>query len=306
MHSNDPNSAMNLTQAQETQVQELPDSVKAELRRVLPDCIELARLAGETIMEIYETDFQVENKKDDTPVTNADFAANDLIVETLSKLTPHIPILSEESDEISFAERSTWETYWLVDPLDGTRAFIEKTGEFSVNIALIYQHLPVVGVIYSPVKKCSFYACKDNGAFYLDEKNQSRKIEVCPKCPNDKSRKIITAGTHSSRSVALQAFLDNLHDEFGGYEMKFMGSSLKSCMIAEGVADLYARLGPTSEWDTAAAQCIVEEAGGLITNLQMQPLTYNTKESLLNPDFFVFGDKSICWSQFLAEVPIAK
>lgn len=301
MHSNDHNSTLDGFHSQEIKVQELPDSVKAELRRVLPGCIELARLAGEKIMEIYETDFQIENKKDNTPVTNADIAANDLIVETLSKLTPHIPILSEESDEITFEERCKWETYWLVDPLDGTRAFIEKTGEFSVNIALIYQHRPVVGVIHSPVKSCSFYACKGNGAFHLDEMDQSRSIQACTKCPSDKSRKVITAGTHSSRSVALQVFLDNLRDEFGGYDMKYMGSSLKSCMIAEGIADIYARLGPTSEWDTAAAQCIVEEAGGLITDTQMKPLTYNTKESLLNPDFFVFGDTSICWSQFLAE-----
>ena len=155
-------------------------------------------------------------------------------------------------------------------------------------------------MIYSPVKQCSFYACKDNGAFYLNDSNEAKPIQVREQCPGDKSRKIITAGTHSSRSIALQAFLDNLAAEFGDYEMKYMGSSLKSCMIAQGEADIYARLGPTSEWDTAAAQCIVEEAGGLITDTQMQSLTYNTKESLLNPDFFVFGDKSIRWSQFLA------
>lgn len=280
--------------------QELSDSVQAELRRVLPETIELARLAGKLIMEIYETDFHIENKKDNTPVTNADFAANDLIVKTLSDLTPDIPVLSEESDEIPYTERRHWETYWLVDPLDGTRAFIEKTGEFSVNIALIHHHRPVIGVIYSPVKKTSFYACKGNGAFYLDDTDESRNIQVCTQCPVDKSRKIIVAGTHSSRCIALQVFLDNLTAEFSGYEMKYMGSSLKSCMIAQGEADIYARLGPTSEWDTAAAQCIVEEAGGLITNTQMQSLTYNTKESLLNPDFFVFGDKSVCWSRFLA------
>lgn len=282
-----------------TEGQELPDSVLIELRGLLPEVIELARLAGSEIMEIYETGFHIENKKDNTPVTCADFAANDLIVKTLSSLTPHIPILSEESDEIPFENRCEWETYWLVDPLDGTRAFIEKSGEFSVNIALIYHHQPVIGVIYSPVKKCSFYACKGRGAFYLNDMNEYRVIQVCPKCTGDIQRKIVVAGTHTSRSAELQVFLDNLTAAFSGYEMKYMGSSLKSCMIAQGEADIYARLGPTSEWDTAAAQCIVEEAGGLITNTQMQPLRYNTKESLLNPDFFVFGDKSIRWNEFL-------
>ncbi len=277
----------------------LENSLQLQLRRLLPDIIELARLAGQTIMEIYNTDFHIQRKKDNTPVTTADFAANELIVSTLSALTPDIPVLSEESDEIPYKLRSTWETYWLVDPLDGTRAFIDKTGEFSVNIALIHQHRPVIGVIYSPVQQCSFYACKDNGAFYLDANDQARRIEVCAHCPPDKSRKIVIAGTHSARSPALQIFFDNLASEFSGYELKYMGSSLKSCMVANGEADLYARLGPTSEWDTAAAQCIVEEAGGLITDTNMQALTYNCKESLLNPDFFVFGDRSICWQRFL-------
>ncbi len=295
MHSTDTNSTPGLVEEQE-----LPDSVKAELRRVLPETIELSRQAGEIIMEIYQTDFHIQNKKDNTPVTNADMAANDLIVKTLSELTPEIPVLSEESDEIPYEIRRDWEIYWLIDPLDGTRAFIQKTGEFSVNIALIYRHRPVIGVIYSPVKKQGYYACKGSGAFFLNDVNEARPIQVCARCPGDANRKIVVAGTHSSRCEALQVFLDNLSVEFSGYEMKYMGSSLKSCMIADGEADIYARLGPTSEWDTAAAQCIVEEAGGMLTNTEMQPMMYNTKESLLNPDFFVFGDTSICWSLFLA------
>ncbi|WP_246540348.1 3'(2'),5'-bisphosphate nucleotidase CysQ [sulfur-oxidizing endosymbiont of Gigantopelta aegis] len=282
--------------------QKLPDSVKAELRRVLPSAIELARLAGEKIMSIYETDFQISNKKDNTPVTTADLEANALIVATLSALTPHIPILSEESDEIPYTERSTWETYWLVDPLDGTRAFIEKSGEFSVNIALIYRQQPVIGVVYSPVQKVGYYACKGSGAFQLNDVNESQPIQVCAQCTpvvGEQSRNIVVAGTRSARSSALQRFFANLDAEFNGREMKFLGSSLKSCLVAAGEADLYARLGPTSEWDTGAAQCIVEEAGGLITDTQMRPLRYNTKASLLNPEFFVFGDKSIPWNQFL-------
>ena len=267
-----------------------------ELRNMVPRVIEVARQAGQVIMGIYTSDFKVNNKSDNTPVTCADLAANDLIVEQLSQINSAIPILSEESIAIPYAERSQWETYWLVDPLDGTRAFIDKTDEFSVNIALIHQNIPVLGVIFSPVKKCSFYACKGNGAFYLDDDNQVKNIQVRAKC----QEKIIVAGTEkSAQSQILQGFLSNLEKTFHSYEIKFMGSSLKSCMVAEGVADVYARLGPTSEWDTAAAQCIVEEAGGLITDTQMQVLRYNTKDSLLNPDFFVFGDQSIAWNQFL-------
>ncbi|MCU7834292.1 MAG: 3'(2'),5'-bisphosphate nucleotidase CysQ [gamma proteobacterium symbiont of Taylorina sp.] len=267
-----------------------------DLHRLLPEVIELAQQAGQVIMDIYQSDFQINNKSDNTPVTCADLAANEFIVKQLARLSPEIPILSEESTTIPYKERSQWQTYWLVDPLDGTRAFIEKTGEFSVNIALIVKNSPVLGVIYSPVNKCSFYACSDGGAFYLDDSKQARNIQVRAKCQD----KIVVAGTEkSAQSRILQAFLKNLEKRFHSYEIKFMGSSLKSCMVAEGTADVYARLGPTSEWDTAAAQCIVEEAGGQITDTQMQALRYNTKDSLLNPDFFVFGDKSIAWNQFL-------
>lgn len=272
------------------------EDLRQGLREVLPEVIELARQAGQLIMEIYASGFKVNNKTDNTPVTCADLAASELIVKKLSQLTPDIPILSEESVEISFSERRLWETYWLVDPLDGTKAFIDRTGEFSVNIALIHQNRPLIGVIFSPVKQCIFYASKGDGAFYLDNDKQEKRLRVREKC----QQKVIVAGTKTSlHSAALQVFLKNLEKTFASYEVKFMGSSLKSCMVAEGVADVYARLGPTSEWDTAAAQCIVEEAGGLITDTQMNVLRYNTKESLLNPDFFVFGDQSIIWKQFL-------
>lgn len=275
----------------------LSPELQASIRSWLPEVIEVARQAGKIILKIYESDFQISNKKDDTPVTCADLAANELIVQKLSELTPDIPILSEESIEVPFEERRHWETYWLVDPLDGTRAFIEQTGEFSVNIALVHRHSPVIGVIYSPVKQCSFYACYGHGAFHLTKENQSKSILVRSHCQNQ----ITVAGTRTSRSEALLAYLKNLESAFERCEIKFMGSSLKSCMVAEGEADLYVRLGPTSEWDTAAAQCIVEEAGGMITDTQMQALKYNTRDSLLNPNFFVFGDRSIRWDRFLEE-----
>jgi len=279
--------------------QDLPDSLKEKLGTLLPDILDLAIEAGKVILEVYKTDFHIENKKDNTPVTTADFAANEFIVNKLTKLTPDIPILSEESDEIPFEKRSTWTLYWLVDPLDGTRTFIEKTGEFSVNIALIYQHSPILGVIYSPIKECTFYAYQGLGAFYQHNTKPAHPIRVCSKIPKDQSRKVKVACTQSSHCQALAIFLDNLKKELYDYELKYMGSSLKSCMVAEGEADIYARLGPTSEWDTAAAQCIVEEAGGLITDTNMQVLRYNTKDSLLNPNFFVFGDRSIAWQRLL-------
>ncbi len=279
--------------------QEIPDALKEKLGQLLPDILELVQEVGKIILEVYKTDFHIEHKKDNTPVTTADFAANTFIVKTLTKLTPDIPILSEESDEIPFEKRSTWTLYWLVDPLDGTRTFIEKTGEFSVNIALVYQHSPILGVIYSPVQACSFYAYQGSGAFYQQDTEQARSIQVCSQIPKDQSRKVKVACTKSSHCQALAIFLDNLKKEFHAYTLKYMGSSLKSCMVAKGEADIYARLGPTSEWDTAAAQCIVEEAGGLVTDTNMQILKYNTKDSLLNPNFFVFGDRSIAWQHFL-------
>lgn len=276
----------------------LSPELQAAIKAWLPSVIDVAREAGQIILEIYKTDFQVNNKEDNTPVTCADLAANEHIVQRLSQLTPDIPVLSEESVEIPFEERRHWQTYWLVDPLDGTRAFIERTGEFSVNIALVHHHEPVIGVIYSPVKQCSFYASRDNGAFYLgDTADNACPIQVRSNCPKN----ITVAGTRSSRSEALISYLKNLEAEFEGYDIRFMGSSLKSCMVAEGEADLYVRLGPTSEWDTAAAQCIVEEAGGMITDTRMQALKYNVRESLLNPNFFVFGDQSIRWNQFLED-----
>ncbi len=266
-----------------------------ELAEWLPEVIHIARKAGEKILQIYCTDFTVTSKNDDTPVTCADLAAHELIQAGLETLTPKLPVLSEESEQIPFAQRANWPTYWLVDPLDGTKEFIAHSGEFSVNIALVHGHQAVMGVIYSPVKKCVYYAIRGGGAFYQQDNKAALAIQV----RNSTRQKIVLAGTQAKFSTEMQSFVNNLSRTANGYKMIKMGSSLKSCLIAQGVADIYARLGPTSEWDTAAAQCIVEEAGGLITDTLMQPLQYNTKASLLNPHFFVFGDKSVDWSEFL-------
>jgi len=260
---------------------------------LLEAIIQLSEQAGEKILEIYDTDYAIEHKQDETPVTEADMAAHHLIEAGLQKLTPEIPILSEESANIPFQERQQWQRYWLVDPLDGTREFIKRNGEFSVNIALVEQGKAVLGVVYAPVMRTSYYARTGAGAFKREPGRQGHSIH----CHSPVRDKIIVAGSRSHRGASLNAFLEKLVE----YEIISMGSALKSCLVAEGVVDVYPRLGPTSEWDTAAAQCVVEEAGGQITDTNMAILRYNTKDSLLNPHFFVSGDTSKDWSVYLDE-----
>ncbi len=262
-----------------------------DLKQLMGGVLAIARQAGDHIMSIYNSDFSVITKNDDSPVTEADMKAHAAIDDGLEELAPEYPVLSEESTAIPFDDRRRWERYWLVDPLDGTREFIKRTGEFTVNIALIDGHQPILGVIYAPVLSCFYYAAKGLGAFKQEKNDPAKIIHVKKKC----RRKLIITGGRSQRDDSLNTLLNNV----GEHEIIEMGSSLKSCLIAEGTADLYPRLGPTSEWDTAAAQCIVEEAGGFITDTHMQSLPYNTKESLLNPQFFVFGDNSVNWSNYL-------
>jgi len=252
---------------------------------------DIAKQAGQKILEIYDSHYQIEQKADNTPVTTADLIAHKIIVEGLSELTSDIPVLSEESTKIPFETRKQWHRYWLVDPLDGTREFIKRNGEFTVNIALIENHKSILGVIYVPVTKDNYFAWKNGGAFKT-EFGQAHKRIHARKLP---SQKPVIAGSRSHASDRLKDYLDKL----GDINLISMGSSLKSCLVAEGKADLYPRLGLTSEWDTAAAQCIVEEAGGYITDTNMQPMRYNTKDSLLNPEFFVFGDDSCDWASYL-------
>jgi 3'(2'), 5'-bisphosphate nucleotidase len=259
--------------------------------------IQVAREAGQKILEIYDTDFTVTQKQDLSPLTAADTAAHRSITRGLQVLTPALPVLTEESAQVPFLERIRWQRYWLVDPLDGTREFIKRNGEFTVNIALIEGHRPILGVVLAPVTGLIYFACQGEGAYKQEAGKAPAKIYVRP-YPGGKVR---VAGSRSHAGELLGAFLDRLGEKLGNYELISMGSALKCCLVAEGSADLYPRLGPTSEWDTAAAQCIVEEAGGHVTNTTMQPLLYNTKESLLNPHFFVFGDSSEDWSRFLPE-----
>jgi 3'(2'), 5'-bisphosphate nucleotidase len=254
--------------------------------------IAIARQAGSAIMEIYQQDFAVEEKSDRSPLTEADLAAHRVIVAGLRQLTPEIPVLSEESASIPFTERSAWQRYWLVDPLDGTREFVKRNGEFTVNIALIEHQTPTLGVICVPVTGRVYYGAREDGAWRQDPGQEPTAIRVEPR----HHRPVRVAGSRSHAGDSLRQYLANL----GDHEIVSMGSSLKFCLVAEGQADVYPRLGPTSEWDTAAAQAIVQAAGGRVTDLQMRDLRYNSKESLLNPHFLVFGDDSVDWSQFLA------
>jgi 3'(2'), 5'-bisphosphate nucleotidase len=263
----------------------------AALQQLLAPVREIARAAGEKIVEIYNCDFRVEHKEDKSPLTEADMAAHDTIVAGLAALTPELPVLSEESAALPFAERARWRRYWLVDPLDGTREFVKRNGEFTVNIALVEEHVPVLGVILVPVTGLCYFAARGSGAYRAEPGGTAVAIRVRPLDPSH----VIVAGSRSHAGGTLAGFLENL----GRHELISMGSSLKSCLVAEGRADVYPRLGPTSEWDTAAAHCIVEEAGGRVTDTAMRPLRYNTKESLLNPDFFVSGDPAQNWSRYL-------
>ena len=260
-------------------------------KNILEDIIRLSIEAGHRIMEVYDTDFDVVKKSDNSPVTAADMAAHHTIVDGLAELTPDIPVLSEESANIPFKERSTWTRYWLVDPLDGTREFVKRNGEFTVNIALIDNHESVLGVVYVPVTGVLYYAERGTGAYKKVPDGDPYRINSRKKT----EQSTIIAGSRSHRGDSLIRFLERV----GEYEVIPMGSSLKSCLVAEGRADIYPRLGPTSEWDTAAAQSIVEEAGGVLTTTDMLPMRYNTKESLLNPHFLVIGDPNFDWSRYL-------
>lgn len=263
----------------------------SDIPPLLEPVVELAHAAGRKILDVYDSEFAVQEKDDKSPLTEADMASHHAIVAGLGALTPDIPILSEESADLPFAERSAWQRYWLVDPLDGTREFIKRNGEFTVNIALIEDGAAVLGVVHVPVTGVSYLGCRGKGAFKREQDGSEVAISVRALGEGP----VMVVGSRSHRGDSLNRFLENL----GDHDMVGMGSSLKLCLVAEGAADIYPRLGPTSEWDTAAAQAVVEQAGGIVTDTEMQPLKYNTKDSLLNPFFLVIGDTSRDWSSYL-------
>ena len=251
----------------------------------------LAKKAGHAILEVYESqDLQIQSKSGGSPVTRADTAAHQVIVGGLKAIEPTLPVLSEESKALPYAERRQWDSYWLVDPLDGTKEFIKRNGEFTVNIACIQDDKPVLGVIHAPALDVTYYARHGEGAFR--QSAQARPVRIASCSQNGSKTRIVASRSHLDDRI--QRYLEKLKN----YELVTIGSSLKFCLVAEGKADVYLRLGPTMEWDTAAGQCLVDVAGGVVTDLQGSPLLYN-KPNLLNPDFIVMGCHSIPWETLL-------
>ncbi len=252
----------------------------------------LAREAGVAIMAIYRRGYSIQQKADQSPVTDADLAAHAILVPGLSALTPDIPVLSEEAAAIPTAERREWTALWLVDPLDGTREFIRRNPEFSVNIALIVDHEPVFGLILIPATGVAYWGYRNAGARRCDPESDPRPIYTRPLSEGP----VMIAGSLAAYGDrAVQRYLEYI----GRHQYLAVGSALKSCLVAEGKADLYPRFGPTAEWDTAAAQVILEQAGGGLTDTFMHPLRYNARPTLINPDFFAFGDERQDWSLYL-------
>jgi 3'(2'), 5'-bisphosphate nucleotidase len=241
----------------------------------------VAREAGAAIMEIYAGDHDVEFKDDKSPLTAADKASHNVIMSGLRQHFPEIPILSEEGKDIPYAERKDWQRFWLVDPLDGTKEFIKSNGEFTVNIALVEAGRVVAGVVYVPAQDRMFFGRVGDGAWRVDDGNEAMAIKV-RKADHEGGLTVVMSRSHPSPELA-----DYLKD-IKVSEALPVGSSLKFCVVAEGRADLYPRLGPTMEWDTAAGQAVVEAAGGTVRQVNGSMLHYN-KENLLNPFFIVKG-----------------
>ena len=265
----------------------------SELTQWLPIVCHIARAAGSEILKIYNShDFNIAYKKDRSPVTSADLKSDQLITEQLQRLSPQLPVLSEETaDEHPYLERAQWHTYWLVDPLDGTKGFISKNGFFTVNIALIKNQQPVLGVVFAPASDKLFFAAQHNGAFRQIQRAPLKKISVRTR---PRARPVIAVSrAHINQPTR------RLLAQIGRHQLLRADSAIKCCLVADGSADLYLRAGPTCEWDTAAGQCIVEEAGGHLCDRHGQPLRYNTKESLINPPFAVYSVASPQWQAFM-------
>jgi len=261
---------------------------------------EIARGAGRAILDLYEpfaggAPLAIAHKADDTPLTAADLAAHRFIAAALLKLTPDIPVLSEESADVPYALRREWCRFWLVDPLDGTKEFISRNGEFTVNIALIEQHRPVLGVVHVPVLDRDYFGVAGMGAWRADSAvEEGVAIHVAPELADP----LRIVGSRSHWDVALGTLLTRI----GRHQMTTLGSSLKFCLLAEGCADFYPRLGPTSEWDTAAAHAVLCAAGGEVLTTDGRALEYNRKDSLLNPSFVALSPAARQFLPLFAEV----
>lgn len=266
-----------------------------ELSNLLPSVIDIARESGQVILDIYQRgQFEQKIKQDNTPVTSADLAAHELVMQRLTELTPDIPVLSEEDAAAPLSERRQWQRYWLVDPLDGTQEFIAGSGDFSTIIALVEDNTPIMGVVYAPISGVVYYAYRSQGAWKITPEGETVRIATYKH-----QLPVRSIAVAISRRQDIRTITERL-DPSLNYELIPLGSAaLKSCLVAEGAVDCYLRLGPTGEWDTAATQCIVEEAGGRILNTQLEPLSYNERDTLENPNFITLGDESIPWATIL-------
>ena len=254
---------------------------------LIKSLLQTCKQAADAILAIYQQgDLSVEHKSDDSPLTQADLASHRIINAALNSLTPDIAQLSEEACDIPFAERSQWPRYWCIDPLDGTKEFIQGNGEFTINIALIEHGQPILGIIYTPATHTAYWGSVEFGAWKQNHGEQPIQIRSRPL-----AQQLTVIGSRRHVSDSGENLLQPIEQRFEHIATKEMGSSLKMCLIAEGAADFYPRLFPTSEWDTAAAQAIVEAAGGILVAAKtLTPLTYNQRPSLINPDFVVCGD----------------
>ena len=251
---------------------------------LIENLIQISKNAGDAIMDIYETKFDVDIKSDQSPLTKADLLSNKIICSYLKKITPEIPVLSEESSDVQYERRSKWSEYWLVDPLDGTKEFIKRNGEFTTNIALISENRPVLGIIHVPVSNETYWGSKETGSYHLNGDSLSNKKKISVSKEKNDCLRIVSSRSHPTGELKI------LLQKLGKHKLVSMGSSLKFCLIAKGEADCYPRLGPTCEWDTAAGEIIAESAGANIVNLSNKMIRYNQKESYLNPHFLVSKD----------------
>lgn len=264
----------------------------------------ICKEAGAAILDIYNSDdIGLSSKADDSPLTAADMASHNIILRRLTQLTPQVPVLSEESEQLPYAIRGAWRKYWLVDPLDGTKEFVSRNGEFTVNVALIDDGVPRLGVVYLPTKGELYVGVQGEQCFATkqvgEEAPQTIHVRTLQK-RLDQALPLTVVASRRHGSEALQDCLRKLNRRFDRVEITDMGSSLKICLVAEGKADLYPRLAPTCEWDTAAAQAVVEAAGGILVDTKFRALRYNGKEELLNPHFLVIGDTGFNWQAVLA------
>jgi 3'(2'), 5'-bisphosphate nucleotidase len=263
----------------------------------IDDIINIALKAGDVIMDIYKKDFNVVYKNDNSPLTEADKKSNAIICSRLKETYPEIPIISEENKEIPYDTRKSWECYWLIDPLDGTKEFIKKNGEFTVNIALIKKNRPIIGVIYAPALNLLYYAEEGNGAFKINDKGQKHKLPLYDN-KSENSIKVISSKSHFN--VETERFINNLRNHYKNVELLSKGSSLKICLVAEGAADIYPRLGSTMEWDIAAGDIIALEACKKLYKYKdgkiEDSFVYNKKD-LVN-SWFVIKDKDVSSSYF--------